>query len=69
MIDLDGLIALQRRCDQVFVDRSVAQYAVDLVQATRHPAHYGLGELARRSASASARGRRSASSAAPGRWR
>ena len=38
MIDLDGLVSLQRRCDRVFVDRSVAQYAVDLVQATRHPA-------------------------------
>ena len=37
VLDLDGLIALQRRADPVFVDRSVAQYAVDLVQATRNP--------------------------------
>ena len=37
VVDLDGLIGLQRRSDRVFVDRSVAQYAVDLVQATRNP--------------------------------
>src|SRR5918995_697340 len=42
VIDLRGLAALQRRCDQVFVDRTVAQYAVDLVHATRTPAHYHL---------------------------
>ena len=43
VIDLDGLIALQRRADAVFVDRSVAQYSVDLVQATRNPEAFGLG--------------------------
>ena len=37
VIDLAGLVALQRRCDQVFVDRTVGQYAVDLVHATRQP--------------------------------
>jgi MoxR-like ATPase len=46
VIDLDELIGLQHRCDAVFVDRSVAQYAVDLVQATRYPAGFGLGDLA-----------------------
>jgi MoxR-like ATPase len=45
VLDLAGLIGLQRRADQVFVDRSVAQYAVDLVQATRSPEHFGLGEM------------------------
>jgi MoxR-like ATPase len=45
VIDLDGLIALQRRSDQVFVDRSVAQYAVDLVQATRNPEAFGLADV------------------------
>ncbi|MGI9052359.1 MAG: AAA family ATPase [Ilumatobacteraceae bacterium] len=45
-IDLGELIALQHRADAVFVDRSVVQYAVDLVQATRNPALFGLGELA-----------------------
>jgi len=46
VIDLDELIGLQQRCDAVFVDRSVTQYAVDLVQATRYPANFGLAELA-----------------------
>ena len=45
VIDLDGLIGLQRKTDAVFVDRSVAQYAVDLVQATRNPGVFGLDEL------------------------
>jgi MoxR-like ATPase len=45
VINLDELTALQRRCDAVFVDRSVAQYAVDLVQATRNPSWFGLAEL------------------------
>jgi MoxR-like ATPase len=46
VIDLAGLVALQRRCDQVFVDRTVGQYAVDLVHATRQPGNYHLVELA-----------------------
>jgi MoxR-like ATPase len=46
VIDLDDLIGLQKKSDSVFVDRSVAQYAVDLVHATRTPPAYGLGELA-----------------------
>ena len=46
VIDLAGLVALQRRCDQVFVDRTVGQYAVDLVHATRQPANYHLADLA-----------------------
>jgi MoxR-like ATPase len=45
VVDLDGLKALQRKADAVFVDRSVSQYAVDLVQATRNPETFGLGEL------------------------
>jgi MoxR-like ATPase len=45
VIDLDGLKALQHKADAVFVDRSVSQYAVDLVQATRNPETFGLGEL------------------------
>jgi len=46
VIDLDELKELQRKADAVFVDRSVAQYAVDVVHATRTPAMFGLGELA-----------------------
>jgi MoxR-like ATPase len=45
VITLDELIALQQRADTVFVDRSVSQYAVDLVQCTRTPQRFGLGDL------------------------
>jgi MoxR-like ATPase len=45
VIDLEGLQDLQHKSDAVFVDRSVSQYAVDLVQATRNPEAFGLGEL------------------------
>ena len=45
-IDLAGLQALQAAADQVFIDRSVQQYAVDLVQATRNPELANLGDLA-----------------------
>jgi MoxR-like ATPase len=46
VIDLDGLTDLQRRASTVFIDRSVQQYAVDLVQATRTPAQAGMADLA-----------------------
>jgi MoxR-like ATPase len=45
VVDLDGLQSLQHRATQVFVDRSVQQYAVDVVQATRHPDRFGMGDL------------------------
>ena len=45
VIDLEGLADLQRRATQVFIDRSVQQYAVDLVQATRTPAKAGMADL------------------------
>ena len=45
VITLDELIALQDRADQVFVDRSVSQYAIDLVQCTRYPDRFNLGDL------------------------
>ena len=32
---------LQDRADEVFVDRSVTQYAVDVVQCTRYPDRFG----------------------------
>ena len=41
------LAALQQACREVYVDPSLMQYAVKLVSATRHPARYGLPELAR----------------------
>ncbi len=46
VIDLEQLRHLQAVADGVYVDRSVAQYAVDLVQATRHPDRFGLDDLA-----------------------
>src|SRR5829696_3327384 len=46
VIDLEELVLLQKKADGVFVDRSVAQYAVDVVHATRTPDAYGLAELA-----------------------
>ena len=45
VITLDELIRLQERADRVFVDRSVSQYAVDLVQCTRTPERFGLADL------------------------
>ena len=36
---------LQRRATDVYVDRSVQEYAVNLVLATRRPLDFGLGEL------------------------
>jgi MoxR-like ATPase len=45
VITLDELIALQQRADTIFVDRSVSQYAVDLVQCTRTPDRFGLSDL------------------------
>jgi MoxR-like ATPase len=45
VIDLHELVELQNKADQVYVDRSVAQYAVDLVQATRTPERFGLADL------------------------
>jgi MoxR-like ATPase len=45
VITLDELIGLQDRADRVFVDRSVSQYAVDLVQCTRTPERFGLADL------------------------
>lgn len=45
VLDLDELVALQHTADRVFVDRSVSTYAIDLVQATRHPERFGLDDL------------------------
>jgi MoxR-like ATPase len=45
ILDADQVIALQREADEVYVDRGVVDYAVNLVFATRDPASFGLGEL------------------------
>ena len=45
IIDLAGLQRLQGCADLVFIDRTVQQYAVDLVQASRHPDRVGMADL------------------------
>ncbi len=45
VLNLAQLTELQVRTDRVFVDNSVAQYAVDLVMATREPGLRGLPEI------------------------
>ncbi len=45
VLSIDDLAALQDAADQVYVDAGVAQYAVDLVMATREPTVRGLPEL------------------------
>jgi len=45
VLGLDELLALQAAADQVFVDRSVIDYAVGVVLATREPARYGLADV------------------------
>jgi MoxR-like ATPase len=43
---VDSLLDHRRAARAVFVDRSVKQFAVQLVDATRHPARHGLPDLA-----------------------
>lgn len=45
VLTLDRLEEFQRTCNGVYVDAGIAQYAVDLVMATRQPAARGLPEL------------------------
>ena len=45
VLTLDRLRTLQAVTDEVYVDGAVAQYAVDLVMATREPADRGLIDL------------------------
>jgi MoxR-like ATPase len=46
VVEIDELRELQQTADLVYVDRSVQQYAVDVVQATRNPARLGMDDLA-----------------------
>ncbi|HEU5107053.1 MAG TPA: MoxR family ATPase [Micromonosporaceae bacterium] len=43
----EQLVDLQRQADRVYVDPSLIEYSVRLVDATRHPDSVGLGQLAR----------------------
>jgi MoxR-like ATPase len=43
----ERLIELQREVDQVFVDPTLMEYVVRLASATRKPAEYGIGDVAK----------------------
>jgi MoxR-like ATPase len=43
----ERLIALQREVDEVFVDPTLMEYVVRLASATRQPAEYGIGDVAK----------------------
>ena len=45
LLSVDQVLALQEATTEVFVHHAVAQYAVDLVMATRAPGEHGLGDL------------------------
>jgi len=43
VLPIETLHAYQRKTAEVYVDRTVAEYAIRLTDATRHPGEYGLG--------------------------
>jgi MoxR-like ATPase len=45
LINPERLREMQHEVERVYVDPRVAAYAATLVQATRHPAKYGLGQF------------------------
>jgi MoxR-like ATPase len=45
VVEIDQVEQLQRAAEQVYVDRSVLEYAVNVVLCTRTPENYGLPEL------------------------
>ncbi len=45
LLSIDQLHTYQAACTDIYVDRLVAEYAVALAMATRHPATYGLEHL------------------------
>ncbi len=47
IIDPVSLVALQHQADQVYVDPSLIEFAVNLAHASRNPARVGLGDLGR----------------------
>jgi MoxR-like ATPase len=44
-LSMSDLESFQRAAQEIFVDREVVAYAVQLVDATRHPERYGLADL------------------------
>ena len=47
ILTTDQLVQLQTESDKVYVDPALIEFAVQLVTATRHPAHHDLQELTR----------------------
>ncbi|WP_433301556.1 AAA family ATPase [Actinoplanes sp. CA-030573] len=47
IIDPETLVGLQQQADQVYVDPSLIEFAVQLAHASREPARVGLTDLAR----------------------
>jgi len=45
VVSLDQVLRLQAAAEEVYVDRSVLEYAVNLVLCTRSPENFGLAEL------------------------
>jgi MoxR-like ATPase len=45
-LSMSELVRFQHAATEIFVDREVVAYAVQLVDATRNPERYGLGDLA-----------------------
>jgi len=45
VVDPETVLALQESADRVYVDRSVLEYAVNLVLATRTPENFGLADV------------------------
>ena len=46
VLSIEQLHAFQRATANIYVDRLVAEYAVALCMATRHPDNYGVGQIA-----------------------
>jgi len=46
-LSMAELVRFQQAATEIFVDREVVAYAVQLVDGTRNPERYGLGDLAR----------------------
>ena len=47
VVTLDELLAARQVVDQIYVDDKIRDYVVDVVQATRAPDDFGIGETAR----------------------
>lgn len=45
VLELDDVLRLQKAVDEVYVDRNVLDYAVNLVLCTRTPENFGVAEL------------------------